>query len=522
MKIFTRNTLFFSFLFLLIIVFSLIVRTIGITTNHVLFLFDNGRDLLFVKKIVIDHKFLLIGPSSGGLQGYFHGVLWYYILTIPFLLGKGNPIAMTLFMATMSTLSVAGVFFILRRIGNIYAALLGSLVFGFADFSVQTSKYIWNPYPIVWLMPFYFLSLFLFVRGKKIALPLLFLLTSLCVHFEAIYGVTLLPTLIIIAFIHFLRKTKEEKRLQSFAISLALFFLPILPTFLFDLRHQFLIIKTLSGTFISGGANITHSTSELGVPLTQRLVLRSNDLYQYTINAITSYQLVNLGLLVFALLFVCIVLRKKQTKELVLISLVAITLLVNFVLFLTLKYAVWSYYWIGSTPLYVMLISYCIGSLFNYNKKLFLQIGFIGVLVFIVFLYHPWTTFTLWAQGDILPGSQTLSTEKEVVRTIFKDANGQPFSVYVQTPPVYDYVYRYLFWWKGYTIYHDYPIDLKQHITYVIREHSQSDPTGIYFKTNTLHLLSKPIQTFHFPGIVVEKFQENKPQPVDPNYFPQL
>jgi hypothetical protein len=58
---------------LIIIVLAFLLRTRGLATQNVLFLYDGARDLLYVKKLVVDHDLLLIGPPSGGLQGYFHG-----------------------------------------------------------------------------------------------------------------------------------------------------------------------------------------------------------------------------------------------------------------------------------------------------------------------------------------------------------------------------------------------------------------------------------------------------------------
>ena len=58
------------FLVLLLIV-AFLLRTRGIVTDNFLLLYDSSRDLLFVKKIVIDHDLLLIGPSSGGCKDTF-------------------------------------------------------------------------------------------------------------------------------------------------------------------------------------------------------------------------------------------------------------------------------------------------------------------------------------------------------------------------------------------------------------------------------------------------------------------
>ena len=53
------------------------------------------------------------------------------------------------------------------------------------------------------------------------------------------------------------------------------------------------------------------------------------------------------------------------------------------------------------------------------------------------------------AKDPISP--ENLGAQMDVVDWIYKDAvaKSQPFAVYTYTPPVYDYHYEYLLWWKG-------------------------------------------------------------------------
>ena len=46
---------------------------------------------------------------------------------------------------------------------------------------------------------------------------------------------------------------------------------------------------------------------------------------------------------------------------------------------------------------------------------------------------------------------ETFSAQIEVVDWIYRDAihKDKPFAVYTYTPPVYDYQYQYLLWWRG-------------------------------------------------------------------------
>lgn len=485
----------------LFLILGLIIRSEGIFNNHVLFLFDNARDYLYVKNIVVDHRIYLIGPSSGGLEGYFHGVLWYYLLTIPFILGYGNPLSGNIFMIVGSLASVVAAFFLMRKISNTYAALLASLFFAVIFFSVATARFIWNPYPIVWLMPFYFYFVYQFF-SKKIGFIWLALLSGLFLHFEAVYGVPMLFPFFVLVGIEMYRK-----QLKQLLLGLLLFVLPMLPSLVFDLRHHFLIIGSIVKTFLTGGGTVTHDSH--AVPVMTRIVLRTQDLFTYTIGSLTTNTIISIILAIAAIFSI-----KQQKRSFLLFS--AFVLITPYIIFLFMKYSVWSYYWIGETPYFVLLISLLVGTL---PKKVLPIVAMVIVFVFSGYF----ADLQLHKNGYANEGSQTLSTELRVVDSIYNDAGGQPFSFYQLTPPVYDYVYRYVYWWRGYTTYHYYPQQQKQHLAYLVIDPSPDDPNGIFFMTHSLNMQTKPIKQWSFAGVKIDKFitLPNEPQ-VDVSIFPPL
>ncbi len=514
-----------TILLFLVIIFALGLteRTTGIISNNILFLFDNGRDLLYVKNIVIDHKLYLIGPSSGGLQGYFHGVLWYYMLTIPFILGKGNPAAFTLFMATMSSLSILTTFFVMKKILNIKSAIIAATIFAFALFSVSTSKFIWNPYPIVWLMPIYIFSLFSFVRKKAYALPLAATIVGLIFNFEAIYGVCLLPILVTLFIVYVFRNIEYKRKIVYVLISIFFFLIPLVPTLVFDLRHSFLISSTLTKTMVEGGENLSHLSNEKQKNLFERISLRINDLYTYSIQSITPNKYVNLlffGGLLFGIYYM---IKHKYAEGIKFITLCIFSLILPFFLFLNLKYAVWGYYWIGNPPLYTLLLSYVLGFVITKYDRYQASLTY-AIIIILVILYNPFMYIPIWQKGEINQGAVSLTTQLNIVDTIYADAKGENFSAYVLTPPVYDYVYRYLFWYRGQQLHLNTKKDEKQKLTYYIIEPQPSDKDGSFFKKRTIRTINKPTNIFKFPGeINVEKiYTSPSEEPVDPNYFPRL
>ena len=68
----------FLVLILLIFLLGFALRAVEILSGDFVFLFDQGRDYLDVRKIVVEHKLTLIGPHTG-IGGVFTGPGWYYL-----------------------------------------------------------------------------------------------------------------------------------------------------------------------------------------------------------------------------------------------------------------------------------------------------------------------------------------------------------------------------------------------------------------------------------------------------------
>ncbi|MDE2590765.1 MAG: hypothetical protein KGL95_14010, partial [Patescibacteria group bacterium] len=406
------------------------------------------------------------------------------------------------------------------KTANVYAGLLGAIIFSFAGFSIATTKFIWNPYPIVWIMPLYFLALYLFSRQKPIGLPLVTFLTALIIHFEAIYGVCLLPTQAVVTVLWFIQKKPLKDKLKQGSLSLFLFILPLIPSMIFDLRHHFLITSSLWHAFSSGGNSISHGNIA-PIPISQRIILRGMDLFKYSIDSLTPWTVINL-LLTLTAGFGVYKLRNKQNNLLFILSFIVVVS--PFFIFLLMKYYVWEHYWTGNAPFFAIVVSFALGKLLAIYSSRKTTLAFLGGSILLISAYVPWSILLLWKQGVLQPGEQVFSTQSKVVATVYAAAGKRPFSVYEETPPVYDFVYRYLFWWKGYTTYHRYSRNDKQPITFIIRETTPSDPDGIFFKAHVVHIQDAPVKTITFPGgPVLEEYERISPEPaVDPNYFPQI
>ncbi|MBU0576527.1 hypothetical protein KJ654_02600 [Patescibacteria group bacterium] len=206
--------------------------------GDVLFHTDVARDFLIMDEIVLTKSPTLIGPRSG-IPGVFHGPLWYYINLPFFIISKGNPITMGWFWWFLGIASaLLFLYLIFKKTENLTVSLLATI--GFSLSLLPSAAYPTNNY-LANLLSFVIFYIFLkwYKNPKFIISALGWFILGLLVQFQMAFAVPLAMILFPI-FIYRLAKTKQLKQIPS-----ALTFLIPLSTFLlFDLRHDFLQIRS--------------------------------------------------------------------------------------------------------------------------------------------------------------------------------------------------------------------------------------------------------------------------------------
>ena len=453
-----------DYLFLLILVLvGVVIRLDGITSGDFPFLFDNGRDLLAVKNIVVDKKLTLLGPFSG-LQGVFQSPLWYYLLAIPFILSGGDPRAMMLFMVFLGLLGIILAYFLGRELFGRKFALVLALLLTFAPSAVFLSRIAWPPYPIPYLMiPFYFF-LFRAVSGNSPSWVWAGFFGGIIAQVEIAYGLFLLPV-IFLSFVFFRRKDQSFKYLLGAIIAFGLNFLPQV---FFDLRHEFLMTKAVFGLF-SG------QSRGLGVviPFPERIFHRLKELQWITVESLGRGSLASYLIFITVILETLYLFLKREKKKLKVVLLLLLAPLVFFLSFLIYPYVAWSHYWIGLQTTYYFLVALIL--LWLMAEKSILR--FWPFLLLLVWVARTITSPSLYVKkGE--GGPTTYKNEIGAIDWIYQDARGEPFGLFVYTPPVYDYAYQYLFWWRGEKKYGYLPNKSKKNLFYLIIEPDPERPWG--------------------------------------------
>lgn len=233
------------FLFL-IIVLAIFLRFYRINELH-FFTYDQARDDLIAKRILVDHKLTLLGPQSS-MRGVYLPPFYYYTL-VPILWLTGlNPVGVDIYTATIGILTVILIWYLSREFfGKVPALMVGAL-YATSPLIVELSRRAWNPntQPFFILLFLFFLYRLFITKKEKF---LLFASLSFGYAVNLHYGALALLPIWLFAFLWGLFKLKRKWLVGSSLLILFVFFVPLL---LFDFRHNWMLTKNIYLYFFAG------------------------------------------------------------------------------------------------------------------------------------------------------------------------------------------------------------------------------------------------------------------------------
>lgn len=105
---------------------------------------DQGHDMLVLRALVLNGRFPLLGPPTS-IGDFHHGVLYYLLLAPAALLSRGDPMAVTTWIALGGIVAVAVTGWLARSIAGPIAGILAALLLAVSASAVEESIFIWNP-----------------------------------------------------------------------------------------------------------------------------------------------------------------------------------------------------------------------------------------------------------------------------------------------------------------------------------------------------------------------------------------
>lgn len=388
----------------LIIILSTILRFWNISSFQHLS-YDESRDYIILKRILVDHKFTLVGPTVSIAPGFYLPPFYYYSL-LPFIKLSGFHInGPDIYTAILGVSSVLFFYFLARDLFGVFPGLISSLSFSVNPYLVQTSRHAWNPNTLFLYSILFFFSVerYIFKKQRKYFVLAGFSLGwAIGLHLTA---VVFLPIFIYLIFLEI--KTKKINKYTILGIGL--FLIIFSPLVFFDLKHNYPISKAAI-SYIKGGEEtknsdqMTSRIKEMAIDLYKMpTILLSGTLQKGNMTVrpsnITSFSILSvipfkggkegtkmiLALVLWLIAFFSLVLSKERKFKILLVFLL-------FGLFIRICFPAnlfYFYYYLAVFPLIFLILAFLIKKT---EKKLLLSVP---IVVFMLFL----TLFSWFPQG---------------------------------------------------------------------------------------------------------------------------
>lgn len=492
---------------LLLIVIALTITAVYIGSwtarnGEITFNADIARDFLLFDDLDTD-PIMLIGPRAD-YKGLFHGPAWLYVNYPAYLIGHGNPVAISWYWIIL-TLSVAALNY---WIGMKLFDKLTGIIFA-ALFTVSTMHYVnqfYNPTGAMFIAPLFIYCAYMYIKTQKLPWMMgqLFL-AGMMLQFQLAAGIpTILLTGAALLFIIF--KHKNYKHLPGFFILLV----PLSTFILFELKFGFSQFKGVLNHF--NGSVVYYSMS-----FKEKLDDRYGRLFGPGFGLFAGkYGGFNQYFLIFMAATLAYVARQKKSKDLMIYWVGAYYFLGFYVLSFIHNGSVLVHYYLPLMFIPVLLFS----SLHRFiDRRIFLVLVVIIVGINVSHLSDEQqeysakkgTHFTSW-------------TSLQAALAPVKNESANEVGIFVYAPDAYAYAPKYGALYTRRTAAHtDVRINEKKDVTYLLYEPIPKDfpwLNGSSWKTDLLDIDTKPVESTTYPsGYRLEKYLLTKEQqslPIDP------
>ncbi len=478
------------FLVISVLLIGLFVRTYK-TPEYLGFWYDQGRDALVIWDLIYNHKFFLIGPTTG-IEGIFRGPWYYWLITPFYFLGRGDPVWPAVFLAFTTIVASALSFVLAKKIAGFKAGFLALVISSLSYNLVGSARWLSNPTPMFIISASILYFVFKVIDGRKSAyLPLSFLL-GLSMQFGSAAEVFYFPA--IAAFVLINKKLWPD--LKTIIFSSVLLMIPFTPQIIFDVRHEGILSKNTSKFFVDDSSFKLSFIDTISVRLPFYYDMFSKKLFPM----VQSY-FIPFGILAIASL---IIRFKKLSPHESFLSLLFFAPLVGMLFFHGNEGNVYDYYFTGYYLVFVILFSVSISQL--YSKKLALAVCLIFLGFFLKQNTIELTNYIKAGEGAYI----TLASGIKAVDWVYKDAAGTPFNTDAYVPPMIPYAYDYLFLWRGTKVFNTLPTKELLPLLYTIQEPDSRQQTLLNSWRTRQSTFSSIEYTYIAGPLIVERRQRHE------------
>ncbi len=418
--------------FCLIVAVYIALRFIPISQETVPYTYDQGRDFLAARNIIVNKDITLIGPTTGA-EGVFHGGWWYYFLAIPFALFDGNPIGFYYFIAIVGIIQGIVMALCIKKELSAFLSLLFLAVIAISPYFIKTSIFAINS---ILTLPFILLlivSLYLFFKDNHVKyLFLVAISAGMIAEAEVAFGIFLFPSLLLGALVSrnaklFFGSAKKIVAIIS-GVTLAMSL-----RILFELKNNFLQTKALMSFW---GAEGTQPKEFIHV-IQERLEL----FWAYYMEIFPKdLKFLGIILLIASVFGYWKGYRKLQPFQKKWISFVGILIVLLYVVSLIYKNSFfWAYYFEGIHYIFIAIVGFGIYCLHKTYDKAFSALIIGAVLMSIVL-----GGFNVHTARQTKTEVMGLLMHKNAIDYLYSNVGKEQFCLRMYTPPVLTHTYNYL------------------------------------------------------------------------------
>lgn len=408
----------------LVFCFGILLLRLYQIGGYAMFLGDQGRDAIIIKRILTFEHFPAIGaPTSIGQ--IFLGPFYYYFMAPWLLIFIFNPVGLAIGVAITSIILLFTIYILIYYLFDKKYATPFVVLSGVSVILFTLSRYSWNPNLLPYFSFLVFLVLMHLIEQKKVfSAILLGALLSICVQLHYI-ALILIPAVVIVYVWQVIKVKQYKKYIHLALFSIFSFVFISTPLLIFDIRHNFLNSRNFIKLFTQGDA-----VSGSGKLESFRMVIES--LINY---ALFDTNISYLGILLFAgliILAVFTVLHSKIGKQFLLFFII---LLFGLSLYSGPKYP----HYISVVFLYFYFFIALIISHIKYLK------GY--VLWFLLILFSLYSL----SQYDFMksPPNNQISMTKKIAESIIPHITKNTFQITALPERYDDNSYRYFIEIKG-------------------------------------------------------------------------
>jgi len=412
---------------------------------------EQGMDLLFVKDIVVNHAIYLIGYNTNYVWHIPKGPGWYYLLSIPFILGNGDPFWAKAMTGIISIATVILSFNILRSGFGLKSAIMTGMLLAISPWLIEQTGQIWPPYIVIFPTALFLFSVMKVLQKKQKYVALIALSIGLMLQFEISIGYFYIVQMLIMIPLAIKYKYVNFRTLFWALFILILFFIP---NVIYDLTHNFysangfsILIKVL----VNGGFNnLFHLLSQRVDAFIWNFRLTFSD------NTIKSFCLL---LIIYVGVYLFVKDKRNIVSQKLFLFYLALTPLTKILILFFYPGVIQAWYLLDLVVVYCFLLGIILGYFLDRKRLNLLAIAVLLGLV-VIFVFRTYIIFR--NEFDLTLGVDRIA-QSTVIKYIYSDAKRQQFNY---TPHRFDLTY--LFWWYGKNKYGLNPSNVPQKVNYYI------------------------------------------------------